>query len=191
MIGDSWIEGSRQCIYSAIRQLCGNRRLYPDVYLASTFSSINNSVLLLFSFVPISFRFSIPPFPRYLLPSFLSASHSLIHPFWFPSASLFVFLSILLFDESSRLTRALLLSNGCPLFTRLRNSLCLYNGCLTRWVVFAIDRSSPAQTRHRISIVFQRITRLPHAFDRDSPEFLLSHPFRSFGLFVPSLTRPY
>lgn len=37
-----------------------------------------------------------------------------------------------------------------------------------------------AQARHRISIVFQRITRLPHAFDRDSPEF-------SFVLSIPLL----
>ena len=33
-------------------KLCGNRRRYPDVYLASTFSSINNSALVLLPFSP-------------------------------------------------------------------------------------------------------------------------------------------
>ena len=134
----------------------------PNVYFASTFSPINNSapLLLFFLLSAIIPLFSVSPF--YPPSSSLFASRSLArtqasthsrtltHTYsatGFPSVSLFVFLSVLLFNESSRLTRALLLSNGCPLFTRLRNSLCLYNGCLTHWVVFAIDRSSPGASQ--------------------------------------------
>lgn len=158
---------------------------YPNVYLASTFPSINNSTTLSFSFRCSFFPFLLF-FPSILLSLSLSHSHSK------PSISLFVFppFPALPFNESSGLTRALLLSNGCPLFTRLRNSLRLYNGCLTRWVVFAIDRSCPAQASHPISIVFQRITRLPHTFDRDSwLNFFV--PFHSAPLAPLSLTRPY
>lgn len=161
----------------------GNRCRYPNVYLASTFPSINNSTtssfLSTWMFLPF-----LPSFLPFLsLYIYISLSPSLSKP----SISLFVFppFPLLPFNESSGLTRALLLSNGCPLFTRLRNSLRLYNGCLTRWVVFAIDRSCPAQASHPISIVFQRITRLPHTFDRDSwLNFFCPFPFRSFGPFV-------
>lgn len=156
-------------------KLCGNRRRYPDVYLASTFSSINNSALVLLPFSPS---------PASTLSPILSL---------FYSVSLFVSLcapQLPLFDESSGLTRALLLSNGCPLFTRLRNSLCLYNGCLTRWVVFAIDRSSLAAPAILYVYCFSKSNQRVQ-FDRDSAEFLLSLLFRFFGPFVSSLTRPY
>lgn len=90
------IERSR-CVRNATDKLCGNRRRYPDVYLASTFSSINNSVAsTLLSFPSLSiflflhptlsrFVFSVPPSLQRIELAHASASLikrvSIIHAF--------------------------------------------------------------------------------------------------------------
>lgn len=155
----------RPRIANAVDKLRGK----SDVYLASTFSPINNS----------TFRESY-----FSLSLSLFLSHSpLFHYLYHPRCPM---------DESSGLTRALLrLSNGCPLFTRLRNSACftiLIRPVIGFMHVRSID-GSIEQTSAATTVVFHGMTTYRHAcaqsllsyipFSFFIPRFSYSHSCRS------------
>lgn len=148
------IHGSRNCDHASPM-----RWISSDVYLASTFSPINNSM----------FRESC-----------VSLCLSL------PLSLLFLYHSRCPVDESSGLTRALLrLSNECPLFTRLRNSAWFYNTYPLRDRIYAhssdrrIDRASNGRC-------FPRNDHIParRALDRSSRIFLFHFSCLVFLLFI-------
>lgn len=130
-----------------------------DVYLASTFSPINNSTLRESSlFLPLSLSFS-------------SIFAFLLYHTRRPT------------DESSGLTRALLpLSNRCPLFTRLRNSAWFYNthppvwSAHTRLFDLSIDRTDESSYDH----CFSRNDHIPFPFPFTLGTCALDHCSRTF-----------